>query len=63
MGLLNSPNVKKIRILQIQDSGRLPFWKPLHQPISATFWMFLIKIGTVMHDSPIGRFVYDTYNN
>ena len=39
----------KIWILKIQDGRQLAFWKPLHHPISANFWLILIKFGTVMH--------------
>ena len=52
MGLLTALTVKKIRISQIQDGGRPPFYEPLHYPISATFWLIFIKFGTVMHVGP-----------
>ena len=48
--LLTTLIIKKIRISQIQDGGRPPFWKnPLNRYISATVWPILIRFGTVTH--------------
>ena len=52
MCLLTGPTIKKIRISQIQDGGRPPFWKPLNRHISATVWPILIKFGTMTHIGP-----------
>ena len=52
MGLLTSPTVKKIRISQMQDGGRPPFWKPLNHHIFATICPILMKFGTMTHMGP-----------
>ena len=52
MGLLTAPTVKRIRISQIQDGGRPPFWEPLYRPILTTFWLIFIKFGMEMNVGP-----------
>ena len=42
----------KIRISQIQDGGRPPFWKLLNRHISATVWPILMKFCTITHMGP-----------
>ena len=55
MGLLTAPSVKKIRISQIQDGERPPFWEPLNRHISASVWPILMKFGTMTHIGPLQR--------
>ena len=49
---INRSGHHKIRISQIQDGGRPPFWKPLNRHISATVWPILMKFGTMTHIGP-----------
>jgi len=51
MGLLTAPTIKRFDLQKIQHGGWPPFWKLLNHYISATVWPFLMKFGTVVHNS------------
>jgi len=43
--------VQKIKLLKIQDGGRLPFWK-FYMRYLSNAWLILVKFNTAMHIRP-----------